>query len=441
VGDVRYATTVDGLSIAYVVDGDGPFDVVYVPGTTSHVELMREIPSFRYMFDRLSRSCRLIRLDKRGSGLSDRDMGSGLPEQRMDDIRAVMDAVGVRDAVILGVSEGGSLAAMFAALHPHRVSRLILLNAMAYGPLCAEHPLRERAQRAAEEILAQLAREWGTGRAISRWIEGIPDLELAARQERYSCTPAGLVSGMRANMHIDVRPILDSIRAPTLVIYSRNDRIIPARSGPEFAARIPGATLVPVDGGHAHYDARAFEPIVLAIEAWLTGQTAAVEADSSRVLTTVLFTDIVNSTGQAQARGDTSWAGVLDRHDRLTQGAVERFRGQVIKSTGDGMLATFDGPGRALDCALAISSNVEALGLQIRGGVHTGEVEVRPDGDIGGIAVHIASRIAAAAADGEIWASPTVPGLVVGSAHEFQPRGEHYLKGVDGEWRLASVSK
>jgi class 3 adenylate cyclase len=175
---------------------------------------------------------------------------------------------------------------------------------------------------------------------------------------------------------------------------------------------------------------------------WIERTTALIEAArTSRVLTTVLFTDIVNSTRQAQARGDAGWAAILDRHDRLTRSAVDRYGGQVIKSTGDGILATFDGPGQALDCALAIAANVEPLGLQIRGGVHTGEVELRPDGDIGGIAVHIASRIAAAAADGEIWASPTVPGLVVGSNHEFQPRGEHHLKGVDGEWRLASVSR
>ena len=390
------------------------------------------------MMQRLASFSRFLKFDKRGTGLSDRSLGTGTPEARLDDTRAVMDAEGIDRAVVLGHSEGGTLAALFAATYPQRVSKLILFNAYSYGPLCQHHPKPDQARVVADQMLERLKREWGTGRALSMWAEGVSDLDAAARLERFSCTPAGIVDYKATNFQIDVRPVLPTIQAPTLVVHGTRDQIIPFFFAELFARDIPNATLMAVDTAHGSFSAGADDPALDAIETWLTGHTPTPEPSLERVLATVLFTDLVGSTTLAASLGDNHWKGLLDRHDQVSRAAVDRYRGRFVKSTGDGILATFDGPGRGIDCALTIAKNLEGLGLRIRAGIHTGEIEQRGN-DIGGIAVNLAARVLGVAADDEIWVTSTVPGLVVGSTHTFQDRGQHQLKGIPGTWTLSAA--
>ena len=386
----EYATTVDGLSIAYQRFGSGELDVVYLPGTVSHLELAWERHD-RYMMERFASFSRFLRFDKRGTGLSDRHMGTGTPEARIDDVRAVMDAEGLDRAVILGRSEGGTLAALFAALHPERVDRLVLHNAYSYGPLCRDHPRPASGRRVAEMILDRLRRNWGTGRALSMWVDRITDVDAAGRYERSACTPSGIVQYMESNFRIDIRPILPLVQAPTLVVHGARDQIIPFFFAEDFAERIPHAELVPVDMGHSTFSPEESEAAWSVIERWLTGHAAPEVAPVERVLSTVLFTDVVDSTAMATRIGDAQWSRLLDRHDDVCRRAVAHHRGQLVKSTGDGILATFDGPGRAIDCAKTIATNLEGLDLKIRAGIHTGEIERRQD-DVGGLAVNLAAR-------------------------------------------------
>ncbi len=435
---IEYATTVDGLSIAYQRFGGGELDVVYLPGTVSHLEMAWENEGMRHWMERFASFCRFLKFDKRGTGLSDRHLGTGTPEARIDDLRAVMDAAGVARAVVLGHSEGGTLAALFAALHPERVERLVLYNAYSYGPLCRDHPKPASGRRAADMMLERLRRDWGTGRALSMWVEGVTDVDAAARFERSACTPAGIVQYMESNFRIDVRPVLPLVQAPTLVVHGTRDQIIPFFFAELFRDRIPDAELVAVDMGHGSFEPGGDEAAVTAIETWLTGHAAQEFAPVERVLSTVLFTDVVGSTAMASRLGDARWKNLLDRHDDVCRRAVAHYRGQLVKSTGDGILATFDGPGRAIDCAKTIATNLEGVGLRIRAGIHTGEIE-RRQGDIGGIAVNMAARVMNAAFDGEIWVTSTVPSLVVGSNHQFSDRGNHELKGIPGIWTLAAA--
>ena len=437
---IRYATTVDGLSIAYQELGDGGIDVIYLPGTVSHLEMAWELDGRRHLMERFSTFSRFVKFDKRGTGLSDRSMGTGTPEARIDDVRAVMDDIGIHRAVVLGHSEGGTLAALFAALHPDRVERLILYNAYAYGPLCENHPRPESARRVADQMLERWARDWGSGRALSMWVDDITDIEAAGRYERSACTPSGIVQYMATNFRIDVRPVLAAIQVPTLIVHGTRDQIIPYFFAELFAAQIPGATLVPVDSGHASAADGSADAAINAMQSWLTGQAEQEPLlPLERVLTTVLFTDLVDSTSIAAHLGDAEWKTILDRHDDVCRRAVERYRGNLIKSTGDGILATFDGPGRAIDCAQTIAVNLTGLHLQIRAGIHTGEIELRHN-DIGGIAVNLAARVMSAAANGEVWVTNTIPSLVVGSQHDFSDRGEHQLKGIPGTWTLFAAT-
>lgn len=435
---IRYATTVDGLSIAYHRHGAGDFDILYLPGTVSHLDGAWEFEGLRYFMNRLAGFARLVKFDKRGTGLSDRSLGTGTPEARIDDARAVLDAEGIERAVLLGHSEGGTLAALFAALHPDRVAKLILYNAYSYGPLCENHPRPDAAARVAQMMLDRLARDWGTGHAFGMWADGVTDIEAVARFERSACTPAGIVDYMRTNFAIDVRPVLPAIQAPTLIVHGTHDEIIPYFFAELFATLIPNAELVPVDMGHGTLEPGGDEAALAVIERWLTGSSTTALPVSDRVLATVLFTDIVGSTALAARMGDREWTSILDRHDDVARRAVARFRGEWIKSTGDGVLAIFDGPARAIDCAKTIAANLEGLRLQIRAAIHTGEIE-RRDGDVGGIGVHLAARILGHAVDGEIWVSSTVPGLVVGSGHRFSPRGTYQLRGLPGSWALATA--
>ncbi|MDP1819976.1 MAG: adenylate/guanylate cyclase domain-containing protein [Acidimicrobiales bacterium] len=420
----QYATTADGLSIAYQdLGGSGPA-VIWVTGTASHIELFWQIPGWAHAIRSLASVSRFIWFDKRGAGLSDRTLGSGLLEDRMEDIRAVMDATGVESATLIGLSESGAICAMFAAAFPERVNQLILVSAWAHNPAMAEsaHTFES---------------SWGEGWLLEAiWAQGMGDPELMGQMERAMATPRAMAALIRANAAIDVRPVLPVITVPTLVVHCTGDPAISVAHARELAALLPNATLVEIDAAF-HGSARP-EDMQLwgeAIEPFVLGSTIRTEMPGERVLATVLFTDIVGSTERAAALGDTRWAQLLDDHDQICTRAVEGGRGRILKMTGDGLLATFDGPATAITAAHQMIDHLGVLGLHLRAGVHTGEVERRGQ-DIGGIGVNLAARVMGAAANDEVWVSSTVPGLTVGAPIDFAPMGTHDLKGIPGRWDL-----
>ncbi len=420
----QYATTRDGLSIAYQdLGGPGPA-VVWLTGTASHIELMWEIPGWAHLIRRLSSVSRFIWFDKRGAGLSDRTLGSGLIEDRVEDIRAVMDATGVDSATIIGSSESGAIATVFAALHPERTEQLVLLSAYAFFPPLADY--------------ASIFEEaWGQGWVMeTAWAQGMTDLELLGRIERAMGTPTSLAALTRANAAIDIRPILRLVDTPALVVHCTGDPAVPVSNAHELANLLPNATLIEVDGTF-HMSARPADTDLLvdAIKPFVVGPDRAVSLSVDRVLATVLFTDIVGSTDRAAAEGDVRWAQLLDDHDRIAVRAVQDERGQIVKMTGDGVLATFDGPATAITAAHRMIDHLSVLGLHLRTGVHTGEIERRGT-DIGGIGVNLAARVMAAAGSDEVWVSSTVPGLTVGAPISFHAKGPHALKGIPDKWEL-----
>lgn len=430
--EIRYARS-GGLDIAYEVRGSGPIDVVYIPGFISHLDLYRDLPAFETAIARIERFARVIVLDKRGTGLSSRDLGFGSVAERMDDIRAVMDDAGWERANVIGASEGGPLSILFAATYPDRVSRLALFGTYAHLDTRTIRPDFD-----ADRYLAWLERSWGTGVVIAQFIGAQRDTALRprlARYERGATTPQLAREIMRCNLDIDVRDFLPAVTVPVLIAHVTGDPIVPVAQAREMAAALPNATFVEVPGDvHFPRDVREWAPVLDETEKFLTGARP-VSGEPDRVLATVLFTDIVGSTDQAARVGDTQWRALLDAHDRHVTDTVERFGGRVVKFTGDGALATFDGPARAVRAARAVLDDCGALGLPLRAGLHTGEVERRGD-DVGGIAVHIAARVAALAGDGEVLASRTVRDLVVGSDLSFEDRGVHDLKGVPEPWQL-----
>lgn len=426
------------LSIAYRVAGEGPPDVVFIPGFVSNVEVMTEVPSLAHGLERLGRMGRLVYFDKRGVGLSDRSYGLGTTEDRMDDLRAVMDAAGVERATIIGLSEGGPLALLFAAAYPERTRSLVLWGTTARFLWAPDYPDGFDVA-SGDKIVARMEERWGSGRALRSFVDLADDpatIEMTARYERLCATPRGAAETVRRNLEIDVRSVLDAIHVPTLILHRTGDRLV----RPEFARylrdHIEGAELIELPGdwhlsGYIGRDDDVFD----AIERFVTGEATAAPSGVERVLAAVLFTDIVDSTVQAAEMGDRQWRAVLGQHDALVRRAVERHRGVALKQTGDGMLATFDGPGRAVRAAQAICASAPALGLRVRAGVHAGEVERRGD-DVAGIAVHIGARLADLAGPGEVLVSGTVKDLVTGSGLEFDDRGLVELKGVPGEWRV-----
>jgi class 3 adenylate cyclase len=426
----------DGLSIAYQVVGEGPVDLVLVPGFVSHVELNWEYIFTSAFLERLLPFCRLVVLDKRGSGLSDRTLGAGTLEGRMDDIRAVMDVVGLERAALLGISNGGPIATMFAAMHPERVSSLVLCIAGCPG---LQPPPPDF-----EETLRLVHEYWTTGLVLNNIVHHAPDPSEAiaqlARFERYSCTPAVAVEILRRGAESDLRPFLPMVSAPTLVISNREDPVIPLDQAVYLAEHILECRHAVLEGDfHCSWRPADYDEMLRLIEEFLTGErrTAAVPVD--RVLSTILFNDIVRSTDRAADLGDARWREVLDHFDEVCQIEVARHRGVLVKHTGDGMLARFDSPCRAVSCAIATNQQVGALGVRMRSGLHTGEVELRGS-DLSGLAVHIASRVMDAAADGEVLVSRTVKDLTIGADLDFADRGEHTLKGVPGEWPLFAAS-
>jgi class 3 adenylate cyclase len=440
VPETRYARADDGVCIAYQVIGDGPFDLVLVPGFVSNVEHYWEMPVVPEMFRRVASFARLILWDKRGTGLSDPVAGVPPLEQRMGDLRAVMDAAESGQAALLGISEGGPMSLLFAATHPERTRALVL-----YGttPRFSNAPDIKWGWDSGdlERMFLEVEDGWGRG-ALPEYFapSAVSDAHMQAvwgRFERSGASPAMARSVLQALAEIDVRPIVETIHVPTLIIHRTRERVAAVEGARFMGARIPDAKLVELPGEDHLPFVGDWQAIVDEAEEFLTGTK--LRSHPQRVLATVLFTDIVDSTSEAARLGDLVWREVLERHDALVRRELVRFGGREVKQTGDGFLATFDGPGRAVDCALAIVRAAPSLGIQVRAGVHTGECEARGH-DVVGLAVHIGARIAALASPGEVLASGTVKDLVVGSPLRFAERGEHDLKGVPDRWRLYAVA-
>jgi class 3 adenylate cyclase len=429
---INYAKSGE-VHIAYRVFGDGPRDIVLIPGTLSHVELSWERPSSEHLLKRLTAFARVIVFDKRGQGLSDRVAEQTL-EERIGDVRAVMDAAGSRQATIYGWSEGGSMCLMFAATYPERTSALVLYGSFASAKDGVPAEVFER-------LVDDLEAHWGEGRlfavnATSRRNDQAM-IQYAGRLERASASPSSIVALLRANRDLDVRHLLPSVRVPTLILHRVGDAVVAVAAGRYLAEHIPGARYLEIPGDdHLVTDNETQDVIADAIEEFLTGVRHHHEPD--RAVATVMFTDIVSSTARAAELGDSRWRELLGNYYAVVRKELTTFRGHEVNTAGDGLLATFDGPARAIRCACSVRERVRPLGLQVRTGLHTGECELIGD-DVGGIAVHIGARVAATAAPDEVLVSSTVKDLVAGSNLQFGDRGAHNLKGVPGEWRLFVV--
>jgi class 3 adenylate cyclase/alpha-beta hydrolase superfamily lysophospholipase len=435
--ETLYARSGD-LHIAYQVVGKGPTDLVYVPAWISQVEHYWEEPTIARYFERLAAFSRLIMFDRRGTGLSDPLPRAPTLEEQMDDVVAVMDAAGSEQAALYAQLEGGAMAALFAATHPERTKALVLYEAM---PRMSWAPDYDWALRP-EERTAHLTDRWGDGsrlRGLAPKSATNPRfLEWFARLERLAASPGTAAKLMMMNAQVDVRAVLPSISVPTLVLHRTGDRFVDIRHSRYLADHIPGARYIELPGEEAIPFGTGNEPQLDEIEEFLTG--ARHSADSERILATVMFSDIVDSTRRAVELGDRRWRDLLQSVEQAVGRELMRFRGRAVKTMGDGLLATFDGPARAIRCATAIRDAAGSLfGLEVRTGLHTGEVELIRD-DVGGIAVHIGARVAAVAAPGEVLVSGTVKDLVVGSGIPFEDRGERELKGVPGRWRLWAVA-
>jgi class 3 adenylate cyclase len=438
--ETRYVRTPEG-AVAYQELGDGQRDLLFIQNWGSNIEVMWEEPALARFFERLASFARVIIFDKRGTGISDPVPLERLPtlERWMDDARVVLDAVDSSQAAVIGDTEGGPMAMLLAASHPERVGALVLVNSFARLARAPDYriglpePIRRR-------LLEAWRREWGTGNILELTA---PSLAVNPRQrawlgryQRLSMAPQQAELAYRWVLEVDVRSVLTTIQTPTLVIQRQRNRYYRAVYGRYLAENIPGARLVELPGADVYPFHADAEPVLVEIEAFLTGVRPS--PPTSRVLATVLFTDIVDSTGHASRLGDERWSALRTAHNDLVRGSLARHGGLEIETTGDGFLATFDGPGRALRCAIELTGRVRALGIEVRSGVHTGEIELVGD-DIAGIAVHIAARVMSAAAPSTVWSTGTVRDLVTGSGFEFVARDEHALKGVPGRWSLYQV--
>jgi class 3 adenylate cyclase len=429
--ETRYAMNGD-LRVAYRASREGERDLVFVPNWFTCCELLPELPSTRGWVEAMTSLGRLIFFDQPGTGASDPVEPGALPtlEQWADSIKAVLDDLDSSEAVLLGVNGAVAQAALFAATHPSRTTALVVLEGFT-GTHTAT----------SEEVKAATVAAWGTGEiehAINPDMPWNEEIRAAwARHERLAATPGTVSRVVRLASELDVRAVLPTIRVPTLVLHHADDPVIPPAGGKDVAARIPGAKYVELPGRNAMHFVEPWRDSFQVIAEFLTGQQADVADD--RVLATVLFTDIVDSTRRAAEMGDRDWHALLDAHDAVVRSQLARFRGREVSTSGDGFLAMFDGPQRAIRCAMAIRDAVQTLGIQVRAGLHTGECEVRGD-DIGGIAVHIGARVSALAGPNDVLVSSTLRDLVIGSGLEFEERGAHELKGVPGEWRLFAVT-
>jgi class 3 adenylate cyclase len=445
VPEVRYAKS-GNVSIAYSVVGDGPVDIVFVPGFVSNVEYGWYETGLAHFYARLAEFSRLIVFDKRGTGLSDA-LEPGVPlETRMDDVRAVMDSAGSKRAVIFGYSEGGSMAALFAAADPERTIGLILYGALIAGTWSPQAPWAWPRERW-DEWLADIERRWGTPEYCEDQLRDdapskVGDAEFGrwyGTRLRLGASPGAAAALVRTAREIDLGHVLPSVRVPTLVLHRAGDRLINVENARYVAKRIPVARYVELPGDDHLPWVGDVAGLVAEVKSFVASAAEAPdERFAERVLATVLFTDIVGSTAKAAALGDRGWRELLEAHHERVRRQLVRYRGRELDTAGDGFLASFDGPARAIRCACAIVDSVRQLGLDLRVGLHTGECEVL-DGKVGGIAVHIGARVAAEAAPGEVLVSSTVKDLVAGSGIEFRERGTAQLRGVPGEWRIFAV--
>jgi class 3 adenylate cyclase len=436
--ETRYARSGE-FSIAYQVIGDGPLDLVHIPGLISNLDVAWEYPKYRRFIERLARFARVVVYDKRGCGLSDPVSEPPAVEERIDDTRAVMDAEGIERAAVFGSSEGASLTAFFAAAYPQRVSHAILYGSFArLTPDPPDYPFGfdpaflENGIEAVDET-------WGEGMmltVLAPSLLGTDEQKWWGRFERAAMSPRSVKLLMAANIELDMREVLPLINVPTLALHRDGD-VNQIEGGRYVADRIPNARMVELRGDDHWPWVGDPDEVCAHVEEFVTGHRP--EADPDRVLATVLFTDIVGSTERATELGDRRWRELLDTHEEVTREQLERHSGREIKTTGDGVLATFDGPARGIRCAREISEQIDRLGVRIRAGLHTGECELR-NGDVGGIAVHIGARVMAEAGPGEVLVSRTVKDLTVGSDIAFEERGSRELKGVPGEWELFAVS-
>lgn len=426
----QYARSGD-VTIAYQQWGDGvPF--VWVPGFISHVELNWEAPFFARAYERMGEYTRMVTFDKRGTGLSDHTANFGSFEERADDIRAVMDAVGLDRANIGGISEGGPLAILFAAMFPERVDKLVLYATFARYSPAADYPA---GSSTVAETVTMIESLWGSGEILKLFVQHPPDPDTERRMmskfERYTATPQQAAHILGLINEIDVRAALPSVQAPTLVVHATDDPMVPVAMGRYLAEHLPNCErYLELDRDfHASWLSEDTDLLVDAAEEFLTGTIASKPVTAERVLATVLFTDIVDSTARARDIGDVEWRRLLDQHDETCLSEVVRHKGRVVKTTGDGVLAVFDGPARAVRCAQEILRRVQAMGLALRAGIHVGECEQRAD-DIAGIAVNIAARVMHEAADNELLVTRTVKDLSLGSGLSFTAHGSRELKGV-----------
>ena len=442
--ETRYALSGD-IHIAYQLVGDGPFDLVFVPGFVTHMELQWTLPGFADFLSDLGAFSRLIRFDKRGTGMSDPVSGAPSLETRMDDVRAVMDAVGSRRAAFFGLSEGGAMSILFAATYPERTAALVIRSCSPRTLWAPDFPWgrsEDAYQREVDQALGVYASRPEAREAVrALGMQDEDEVEAFIDYVRYGASPGMLSALYRMNKEIDVRDVLPTVRVPTLVLHGSEDQLVPIEAARFTAQRLPSARLVELPGvGHMALKAGGTQLQTelrrFLGDVWHTGGWEETEAD--RMLATVLFTDIVDSTMKATELGDRSWRELLERHNALTRRELLRFRGREIDTTGDGFLAAFDGPARAIRCASAIVEGVHELGLSIRAGLHTGECEVA-DGKVAGIAVHTGARVAAQATADEVLVSSTVKDLVAGSGIRFRERGLHELKGIPGRWQLFAV--
>nr|WP_090341205.1 adenylate/guanylate cyclase domain-containing protein [Mycolicibacterium malmesburyense]CRL70997.1 lignin peroxidase LipJ [Mycolicibacterium malmesburyense] len=434
----RYASC-DGLSIAYQVFGKGPHDLVVVPGFLWPIEQLWAQPGYHRLMGALADFARVIVYDKRGTGMSDPVSAAPSLDERMEDVVTVMSAAGSDRATIFGVSEGGPIGVVLAASHPERVEGLITYGAFVCGLDRADAPGGERAARSWTQIMANINNHWGEGKNVE-WLSPSIDSPAVRRTagvvERVAMSPSMARANMSANFAIDVRPILPSVRVPTLVLHRRGD-VLPIEQGRFLAAHVAGARFVELEGRDHFPIAGDVDAIVGEIEEFITGTRAPHATDS--VLATILFTDIVGSTERAAALGDSAWHAVLREHDDIVRKHLSAYDGREVKTMGDGFLATFDRPVRAVRCATRIAADAAELGLSVRAGLHTGECERRGH-DVSGLAVHIGARIGALAEADEVLVSGTVRDLLLGSEIQFVDRGRHTLKGVPGEWDLFAVA-
>jgi pimeloyl-ACP methyl ester carboxylesterase len=445
--ETRYALSGD-VHLAYQVTGEGPFDLVFVPGFVTHMELQWKLPGFGNFLNELGSVARLIRFDKRGTGMSDPVNGAPSLETRMDDVRAVMDAAGSQRAAFYGLSEGAAMSVLFAATYPERVAALVVRSCSPRTMWAPDFPWG-RSEEAYQREVNQALRVYDDRDDARRVVRGLgmqseDEVESYIDLLRYGASPGMLEALYRMNREIDIRDVLPTVRVPALVMHGSEDQVVPVEVGRYTAQRLrtarfvelPGVGHLALGGGPAHRIQVEIERFLS--EVWQMGGWE--EAEPERMLATVLFTDIADSTMKAIELGDRGWRELLERHNALVRRELLRYRGREVDSAGDGFLATFDGPARAIRCASAIVEGMREFDLSVRAGLHTGECEIA-DGKVAGIAVHTGARVAAQANAGEVLVSSTVKDLVAGSGITFIERGAHALKGIPGEWRLFAVER